>query len=142
MKVIERTDFHIPLERLLAEFAEQSGYSNLLKPSEAYFPHRDRVGEVQYPCADEPGCYVFFDGCKAKYVGKAARCLGDRIWAHIGRLGKEGEASFPNADTWFNSSTCEIAVISIPVQDEHWWIALALEGFLVEQFFPEKGRKV
>lgn len=138
----ERCDFKPRLEALVVEFVNAIGYRGSLSVSPAYYPYDDATRQIQYPNADYPGCYVFVSGDgQVKYIGKAARYLGNRIWAHLGRTARVGESeTYPNGEHWLQEFGPNIAVHSIAVPEQHWWLALALEGFLTEQLLPEKRR--
>jgi hypothetical protein len=78
---------------------------------------------------------------KTQYVGKASRYLGNRIWWHIGRKRKSGETeACPDAEQFVKDNQPDVAVWAIALPDCHWWLALALEGFLTEKLLPGKPR--
>lgn len=141
----QRLDLRPTLQRAVDKFVAIVGYLRQLTVSAPCYPYDDPNGVQQYPNSDEPGCYVYASATgQVQCVGKAGRYLGNRIWAHIGRRRKQGESGelYPNAETWVKQHQPDIAVWAIPVPDEHWWLAGALEGFLTEQFWPGKSRQV
>lgn len=144
-KADSRVDLQPKLQDLVDRFVNMIGYTRQLVVSEPYYPYDDIGGEEQYPHSGYPGCYVFATGDgRAKYVGKASRYLGNRIWAHIGRMGKpekDGEL-YPNAEDWLKENQPHVGVWTVPIPDEHWWLASALEGFLTEALLPGKSRKI
>jgi hypothetical protein len=140
-----RTDMKPVLDKVVANFIAAISYSRTLTVSGPYYPYDDPKGEGNYPSSDLPGCYIFADASgHMKYIGKANRYLGNRIWSHIGRRRRSGESGelYPNAEPWVKENQPNIAVWSVAFQDDHWWLASALEGFLTHVFFPEKNRQI
>jgi hypothetical protein len=138
-------DFRVRLQKLVDQFVNTIAYKNKLVVSEPYYPYDHPNNDEQYPNSGYPGCYVFASGDgNPKYVGKASRCLGNRIWAHVGRMGKpekDGDL-YPNAESWIKQNQPHVGVWTVPIPNEHWWLASALEGFLAESLFPEKSRQI
>jgi hypothetical protein len=83
------------------------------------------------------------DATGVSYVGKAYRHLGNRIWAHIGRQKRAGEKCevYPTSVPWFRECGPDIAVWSVAVPENHWWLASALEGYMTEKLLPQKSRR-
>lgn len=96
-----------------------------------------KLGEPQLPHADEPGCYVFADAQgNILYVGKSSRRegMGDRIWEKWGRQARTGEAvPFPDAKAWVMPG---VSVRAVAVPRDHWFLAPALEAFLIDRLGP------
>jgi hypothetical protein len=135
------------LSRLVDQFKTEIGYTRNLPikgPHHRYDFVDDPAKEPRYPHAGEPGCYVFFNSEGAVlYVGRSARDegMGDRIWDPFGRRRKDGENDpFPVAKPWVKLHKPGVWAVAVP--KEHWWLAMALEGFLIEEFDPpeNKGR--
>ncbi|WP_353163064.1 hypothetical protein [Salinisphaera shabanensis] len=130
------------LDAQVAEFRRLCGYEGKIEVSDPYFPYKQGSEAFEYPYAKSPGCYIFATGDNTiLYIGKASRRLGDRIWAHIGRAGRPHEdGKFPYAAAWLKNAEPCARVYSISVPDTHWWLALALEGFLTERLLENKRR--
>ena len=141
----QRLDIRSTLQSEVDNFVAIIGYRRQLTVSAPYYPYDDPDRKEKYPDYDKPGCYVYADGTgKVKYVGKANRYLGNRIWPHIGRCRMPGETGevFPCSKPWVKDHQPDIAVWTIAVPDEHWWLAAALEGFLTERLLPNKSRQI
>ena len=120
------------------EFIEELGYRRQLRVSEPYRPYHEI--ETQSPCphSDSPGVYIFCSTLGALYIGKSSRYMGNRIWYHFGRLKLENEQEeYPNAENWIKSSKPDLELFTIPVPEQHWWLASALEGYLTEKLRPQ-----
>jgi hypothetical protein len=141
---MSRVDKQAELQNWVDQFVKTIGYDHApgyQRPvvSTPCYPYDS--GTKQYPNADEPGCYVFTNGDgKVLYVGKGSRCMGTRMWAHTGRRGRPGEEPYPNAVQWAKDNQSGLAVWAIPFPDSHWWVSLALEGFLTENLRPKIRR--
>ena len=103
---VERDGFTLRLETLVRSFAAECGYEKPIVVSGAYHVYEEGSEDVEYPYANEPGCYVFVANRKqVLYVGKGSRTVGGRIWSHIGRSGKgRVNARFPNAEQWLKEA--------------------------------------
>ena len=141
----ERKDIRNVLQKHVDSFTKTIGYGEKLLVSDPYYPYDDPDGTQQYPTPDEPGCYIYATGNgDVLYVGRASRYLGSRIWAHIGRRKKTNEDGqlYPCAEEWLKQNQPNIAVWCIAVPCGHWWLALALEGFLSEVLLPSRSRQI
>jgi len=131
--------FRERLQQVVRSFGDEIGYGRKVEVSKPYFPYAPASDREKYPDAASPGVYVFTDGKRALYVGKCARCLGNRIWTHIGRCGRSGESRYPMCEPWVEEAGETLAVFSIPLADEHWFLASALEGYISEKLEPAHG---
>jgi hypothetical protein len=139
----------VALPELIEEFQREIGYTRQLSiagPHYRYGFAHDLGAEVQFPHACEPGCYVFFSNHDSSqkgrvlYVGKGSRTMGHRIWAPFGRQRKNGELDpFPNAKAWVKEHKPGVYAVAVP--QNHWWLAMALEGFLIERFKPPENKR-
>jgi hypothetical protein len=131
------------LESAIAEFKLQIGYTESIEVSDPHYRFQfvsNPRGETQFPCAEKPGCYAFFSTKPAPaghvlYVGKGSRYMGNRMWNPFGRWRKIDEKlplPFPNAEQWIIDHQPGFVAITVP--EKHWWLAMALEGFLIEHF--------
>ena len=140
-----RIDIKPKLAIAVDEFKAAIGYKKKIRISEGYYPYDDLSGK-NYPFnSREAGCYVYAKGDKRViYIGKSNRYIGHRIWAHLGRKRKKDEEidEYPNACTWIKENKPDIGVWAISVPSEHWWLSMALEGFLVSELQPERKRKI
>lgn len=140
-----RVNLRSQLQDIVNQFVITIGYARKLVVSAPYYPYDDPYGDKQYPNSGQPGCYVFAAGNgQTNYVGKASRHLGNRIWAHIGRTRKRDEAGelYPDAEDWLKGNQPDVGVWTVAIDDDHWWLSSALEGFLTEALFPEKSRQI
>jgi hypothetical protein len=137
------------LPSIIEDFKRTIGYCGNLViagPHHRYKFVDDLTKEVQFPHADEPGCYVFFtemEGQRGKvlYVGKGSRYMGQRIWAPFGRQKRNGEIEpFPDAKPWVKEHRPGVYAVAVP--KEHWWLAMALEGYLIETFTPPENKRL
>ncbi len=138
-----RTDIRSRLEAEVTRFREAIGYTGAISVSTPYYPNDDREGKVSYPSPDVPGCYVFAAGNgDVKYIGKASRYLGNRVWAHIGRRNRNCDVldTYPQCEPWLREHAPDVAIWAIALPDEHWFLAPALEGFLTESLLPGRPR--
>jgi hypothetical protein len=138
-----RADIRPHLEGQVERFRKAIGYAGTMTISGPYYPYDDRLGQMKYPSPDDPGCYVFATGDGTiKYIGKASRYLGTRIWAHIGRRERDRDVLdlYPQCELWLREHAPNIGVWSIALRDEHWFLAPALEGFLTEALLPGRPR--
>lgn len=132
------------LPGLVEQFCQQICYPHKLDikgPHFRYSYEADPSKEVQFPHAEEPGCYVFAnaDG-KILYVGKGSRHMGQRIWAPFGRQRRDGELDlFPDALPWVKEHKPGVWAVAVP--RDHWWLAMALEGFLIETINPPENKR-
>ena len=126
------------LERIITDFKNELTYNKKIIISEAFYPYRDK----KYPINSySPGCYIYLGKeNKVLYVGGANRHIGRRVWAHLGKDGGQKEP-YPDARDWIKEDQPDITIYMISVPDNHWWLAKALEGFLVECLQPERKRK-
>jgi hypothetical protein len=130
------------LQDKVDQFVATIGYPRKLLVSAPYYPYDDRNGVLQYPNSDQPGCYIYASAPgKVYYVGKASRHLGNRIWSHIGRRRKLDEVGelYPNAENWLKKCQPDIGVWTVGVHPDHWWLASALESFLMEELRPAEN---
>jgi hypothetical protein len=127
------------LEECIAAFKREIGYAGAIEVSDPHYRFRflaNRKDEPHWPGADEPGCYVFFStkpapGCQILYVGKGSRFMGTRIWSYFGRWDMAGGPTpFPDAVDWVIAH--EPGFVAITVPPSHWWLAPALESFLID----------
>jgi hypothetical protein len=113
------------LAEIVEEFRREIGYKcelRMMGPHHRYKYVNDPTLEVQFPHANEPGCYVFFadKDRRVLYVGKGSRYMGGRIWAPFGRQKRDGEVEpFPNAKPWVKEH--KPGVWAIAVRQDHWW---------------------
>ena len=142
-----REDIRPQIEQAVADFCRAIGYPSDRISSKGPHYRYDYAddpekSEVQFPHAEEPGCYVFAnDSGEILYVGKGSRYMGSRIWAPFGRQGKDGEVqAFPDAKPWVMEHRPGVWAIAVP--KEHWWLAAAFEGFLIERFKPPDRKSV
>ena len=140
----KHNDIRARLESSVADFKQELGYSGHLEIADPYYAYDDLAGTQSYPFAERAGCYVFAsrDG-NILYVGKGSRHIGRRIWVPFGRVAKAGETdAFPNAKTWIKQNAPNVGVWAIAVPDNHWWLATALEGFLIQELKPSENLRV
>lgn len=140
-----RIDCREKLQQFVNEFVTTIGYDKApsggqLIVTKPCYPYD--LSPESYENCGLPGCYVFTCGeGKPLYVGKASRYLGNRMWAHTGRRNKGEEIDvFPTATTWAKQNSPDLTLYSVSIPDEHWWLALALEGFLTEKLLPHLKR--
>lgn len=135
-------DIRAKLESAIDRFKEAIGYRGTFSISEPYYPYEDPDGDQRYPWPDDAGCYVYANGAGSiLYVGKGSRYMGTRIWAPIGRRGKPEEEVYPNAKEWMKNHAPHVGVWAIKVPAEHWWLATALEGYLIETLNPSENKR-
>jgi len=136
------TDVGKRLQEKVDEFRNILGFKEDLKVSDPFCQYDFPDGGEPCMNSGDPGCYVFTSGeGEVLYIGKASRFIGNRVWSHIGRISKKGEdGAYPVAEAWVKEHSPDIAVWSIPVPKESWWLCLSLEGFLNEYYFPKKPR--
>lgn len=129
------------LKGLASRFVVEIGYGAKLDVSEAYPVYlAGRPNPAQYPNADLPGVYVFCNEHEVLYVGKCSRKLGKRIWEHLGKPNASDTGdTFPYADDWVKATGENLLLYTVPVPDNHWWLAPALEGFMAEELTPTAG---
>ncbi|HEY2837844.1 MAG TPA: hypothetical protein VGJ26_01755 [Pirellulales bacterium] len=142
---VARTDIRQKLAEAVSEFCGAIGYPAVRLaidgPHYRYDFVERRGDEPQYPHSDNAGCYVFADDSgKILYVGKGSRHIGSRIAAPFGRWKRDGESEpFPDAAQWIKDNKPGVWVIAFP--DEHWWLASALESFMIEKFDPPVNKR-
>jgi len=138
------------IQALLCDFKELINYPERLEVSEPYFPyldHQEKQGKSHGKGAvslkeysDNPGVYIFCTSKKEKpylYIGKSSTAIGYRVWKHIGKVGKTDDP-FPDAAFWIkkHDGDDDIAVFTIGFKSEHWFMAAALEEFLIKKRGP------
>lgn len=140
-----RIDIKQKLAIAVSEFKTAIGYNNEIRISEAYYPYDDLNGKNYPSNSSEAGCYVYAKGDgKIVYIGSSKEYIGRRIWAHLGRKRNKDEENdeYPNACNRIRENKPDIGVWAISVPSEHWWLSMALEGFLISKFQPERKRKI
>jgi hypothetical protein len=136
-------DFRGRLQELVGKFADTIGYCHRFEISKPFYPYN--TPNDACPLTNDPGCYIYTDDAgNPLYVGKASRYLGNRVWAHLGRFKRNDESGqlYPNADEWIQRNQPSVVIWCVAVPQEHWWLAAALEGFLHEEFFPNRSRQI
>jgi hypothetical protein len=140
-----RDDVGPTIQRHVDDFVAGIGYKQRLVVSPIpYYPYDDPGGCVKYPHSDEPGCYVWADGGgRFLDVGKASRHIGTRVSAHIGRRRRPDELGdeFPCAEHFIHCGKPNVAVWTVPVPEQQWWLCLSLEGYLAERLLPDLPRR-
>jgi hypothetical protein len=111
-------------------------------PHYRYDFSENRGLEGTFPHAGRAGCYIFAnDAGDILYVGKGSRHMGNRIWEPFGRQGNASEEELlPEAREWVKRHRPGVWAIAVP--DEHWWLAMALEGFLIEELLPSQNKRL
>lgn len=134
------------LSQLVFEFKSEVGYPGELNIGGPHEPYKDPMRRVQFPYANEPGCYLFVTDAASSgietvvYVGKGSRDIGGRIWSHLGRRARRGESElFPDAESWVKKLRPRLWSIAL-MNKKHWYLAAALEGFLIEQLRPLENK--
>lgn len=101
-----------------------------------------------YPNSDKSGVYAFIlpdnedENKCVVYIGKCEGHMGNRIWSHIGRFGRENEDEYPNAEEWVSKHKDKyIAVVTMPIESDdeksRGCFAPSLESFLIKYFRNE-----
>lgn len=129
------------IKKNLADFAkivsvQQFEISSEFYPYKEYKDNRKKYYDEQWENADKPGVYIFIsdDNDRPLYIGKSEGYLGNRIYGHVGRIGKSGEELFPYAEEWAKNSREKLCFITIPVDPPR--LAPALESFLIYKMDP------
>jgi len=128
----------------LVQFKKDVGYKEELIVSEAYEPYIEKQGKLepnlkQYPNSDLPGVYIFYsESTGFLYIGKCSNNLGFRIGAHIGKPGDKAapEYPYPYAESWIIENKNDLKVITIPLKREHFFLAPALETYMIWKLKP------
>jgi excinuclease UvrABC nuclease subunit len=131
------------IQRSLTEFQMKIAYKSKLLVDGPYFPYqkfRDNSREIEScPNSDSPGVYLFCSGeGNFLYIGECLGKLGNRVWAHIGKSG-EANDPYPNAKSWIKESKPDIAIYTIALPEDHWFLAPALEKYLIKTLKPENN---
>jgi hypothetical protein len=79
-----------------------------------------------------PGVYIYLTPQNIFYIGKSEVKMGDRIWNRIGKEGNE-KNPYPDAEDWVHNNKDNIAFVTIPLEPNLFWLAAALEAFLIWQ---------
>jgi len=128
------------IRKIVDEFATLISYPTKLQISEPYYiykEYREGYNEMkECPNSDFPGVYIFLAGNKIFYIGMSTGYMGNRIWSHIGRLGKKSksEDEYPNAEEWIKEHKPDIYCVTVPFPLDKFWLAPALEVFLIDKF--------
>jgi len=107
------------------------------EPYYIYKEYREGYNEMKkWPNSDSPGVYIFLAGDKILYIGMSIGYMGNRIWSHIGRLGKKSksEDEYPNAEEWIKGNKTEICFVTVAFPIDKFWLVPALESFLIDKF--------
>jgi len=132
-----RVDIRPKLEAATQDFCKAIGYPNgrfIIKGALYRYDHiKEPKKEPVLLACERAGCYILAnDAGQILYVGKGSRHMGNRIWDPFGRRGRDGEADpFPDAKAWVKEDKPGVWAICVP--EEHWWLAMALEFFLIER---------
>lgn len=106
-----------------------------LEVSKSYYPYRKPPEKCEYK--DEAGVYIFISGNgEPIYVGKCEEKLGDRIWRYLGSHPSGKIQSEPPQDAvgWVRKEGSDISIITIRVPKSIYWLAPAIEGFLIDKY--------
>jgi len=93
----------------------------------------------EVPNRKEKGCYALFDSEEVSYVGKAVGRgklddggIGQRV-SDYWKKGNDQYAPTEKNKTWLTS------IRTIPFPSEHFYLALALEVFLIRKLSPRRN---
>lgn len=124
------------LQDRIETFKEITGIKVELEVSGAYKMLTDYPEKI-YPNSGNPGVYIFSCDDKILYIGHSKRFMGNRISSHLVKSEKEKPKLYFEDQDKESDTGDNLELHTIPFIDKLWYLAPALEGYLIENYRSE-----